>query len=268
MPLTTAQRINIGRLSGLYASNELQAGKRNGGLLDRRLPYLIYMVTEGLEWLYLLDPDSEDLEPIGHYLISICRHQLKAQAVLAIATGGQVAAIDNSADEDDIYPIYVTESELTEDGDYINPSIVGDNLIVFFNGNNQNFLVAGGGFEYTATGIRITMEYDETYTWVIYRRGTGTSTTTEIPTVVNYNLTENDSVIAAIAATEEGQLVTVAIKPNGFTYDWDNSFGFNDNMPKQPGAIGENTLQTYTFQYYAAIGKLVCIAQGLNTPTT
>jgi hypothetical protein len=264
--LTTQQRINIGRLSGLYASNELQSGKKIGGLLDRRLPHLIYAVTQGLEWLNELDTANEDLEPIGHYLISICRHQLKAMAVLDIATPGTVATIVDSTGDDDIYPIYITEADLNDDGDYINSNIVGDNLIVFYNENNQKFLVAGAGFEYTSTVIRITMEYDETYTWVIYKRGTGTSEVTAIPMLVNYNLTENDTPITAIALTEEGRLVTVGIKPNGFTYIWDTSFAFNDNWPEQPGAIGENTMQLYTFQYSAAIGKLVCVGQALNTP--
>ena len=61
MPLTTTEQISIGRLSALYTSNEIESGTLVGGTIDKRLPHLIYVVTEGLQFLYDLDPTHEDL---------------------------------------------------------------------------------------------------------------------------------------------------------------------------------------------------------------
>lgn len=96
MPLTTQQQINIGRLCGLYASNEIASGQKKGGLIDPRLPNLIYAVTQALVWMDELDSETVDLNIVGNYLISICRHQLKAQGVLEITSGGEVAPISGS----------------------------------------------------------------------------------------------------------------------------------------------------------------------------
>lgn len=264
---TIAEIIEIAQVSQYLSANAIRKAPLYSNSIDRKLPRLLYMVRKTVERRYDQDPDDTTLPATSNYLYALCgRFSLEAQYLLGIGGGGSVSPIVPATTDNDIYPIYVKENELTDDGEYNNPSIVGDNLIIFFNSNNQNFLVAGNGFEYTPTGIKITMAYDETYTWAIWKLGSGTSTTTQVPTVTNYNLIENDTLIANIAATAEGQEIVIAIKPNGFTYIWDTIFSFNDNWPEQPGAIGENTLQLYEFTYIAAINKLVCSWQAINTP--
>lgn len=92
MALSISQKINIGNASSIFASNELGNGKLHGGVLDEKLPTLIYLVRQGLEWLYELDPTHEDLVPIGNYLIAICRHSARAE--LAIVGGGVTPTIN------------------------------------------------------------------------------------------------------------------------------------------------------------------------------
>ncbi len=96
MPLTTPQQISIGALCALYSSNEIASGRTAGGTIDKRLPQLIYAVNQGLKWLYEYDPTNEDLDTIGNYLISICRHQFRAQATLDLNNGGTVSPITPS----------------------------------------------------------------------------------------------------------------------------------------------------------------------------
>lgn len=93
MPLTVPQQISIGALCAIYTQNENASGVKKGGNIDYRLPHLIYAVNQGLKWLYEYDPTNEDLIIIGNYLISICRHQFRAQGVLALNNGGTVAPI-------------------------------------------------------------------------------------------------------------------------------------------------------------------------------
>lgn len=93
MALTVPQQIDIGNASSIFASNELQNGKRHGGYLDTDWPTLIYLVRQGLEWLYELDPTHEDLTPIGNYLIAICKHASRAEA--AIIGGGSTPTVVN-----------------------------------------------------------------------------------------------------------------------------------------------------------------------------
>lgn len=123
----------------------------------------------------------------------------------------------------------------------------------------------GQGFVYTDTGIRITEAYDETYTWVIHKRGSGTTTQTIIPTIVDYNLTANDTLITNIDSPTEGQLISIAIVPNGFTYTFDTGFLFGDAPPRQM-PNGLNTLQIFDFKYVSAANGFVCYSQTINVP--
>jgi hypothetical protein len=264
---TTPVTIQIEKISQYLVSNEIAKGSLFGQKLNPNWDVILYMERMGLSWALSQSSTYEDIYAATQYNYWLCYKTNKASYILANGSGGTIAPV---VPIDDcclsIYPIYITAADLDEDGNYNNSNIVGDNVIVFFNSNNQNFLTAGSGFEYTTTGIQITMEYDETYSWVIQKLGSSDSAPIDTPNVYNYNLIADATLIENVIATTDGQIVTIAIKPNGFTYTWDTFFVFNDNMPEQPGAIGVNTVQLYTFQYISAINKLVCVAQGLNTP--
>lgn len=263
---TVSEIIEIAQVSQYLSANAIRRGGLYSSGIDKRLPRLLYMVRKTVELRYEQDSSDDTLPKTSSYLYALCgKFSLEAQRLLNIGGGGSVSPITPSTTDDDIYPIRITADDLDEDGNYNNPSIVGDNLIVFANDVNQKWWVAGEGFEYTTTGIRITMAYDETYAWIIEKLGTGTSTTVAVPSVTDYNLTENDTLIENIAATTEGQLITIAIVPNGFTYTFDTNFLFGDTPPLQT-PYADGTLQIFTFQYISAAGGLLCISQALNIP--
>jgi hypothetical protein len=252
MPLTVPQQISIGALCSVYTSNELSSGKRHGGVLDVGLPVQIYAVNQGLKWLYEYDPTNSDLVIIGNHLISICRQQFRAQAVLSLNNGGTIAPIvpnatppsaldfivsatsfiptggrtvyipqfigysvnlsrgntiqhttppenygtyyrwnivtgylelfnsdpldltngaatlgepfrimpDTGGDAEamsQVYPFIITGTDFEPDGiTYNNPSIVGDQLMMFITGYNQEWQFETTFFSYTPTGFVIT----------------------------------------------------------------------------------------------------------------
>lgn len=88
MAVTTQEQIDIGRVCGVLAANELQGGKIHGGALGNRNPILLHMVTDTLEDLYTLDPTNADIEPIQNYLNSICNETPRAAYLLDISAGG------------------------------------------------------------------------------------------------------------------------------------------------------------------------------------
>lgn len=154
--LTTEEQISIGALCALYSANENASGVKHGGNIDPELPTKIFLVNQGLKWLYELDPTNDDLTIIGNYLISICRHQFRAQATLDLNNGGTVSPI--VPDEGEIYPFIITGADFEPDGvTYNNPLIVGDEYMIFITGYNQEWQFAGSAFEYTATGFEITI---------------------------------------------------------------------------------------------------------------
>lgn len=247
MPLTTSQQISIGALCALYSDNELSSGIRQGGVIDTGLPVQIYAVNQGLKWQLEYGPsNTTDLTIIGNHLISICRHQFRAQGVLALNNGGtispivpsrnvpnridfivsatsfiptggsevyipqfvgypvqlirgstdqyttpqpggatyfrwnivtgllqllpsgsggaategeSIAIIPDTGGDGDVgqsYPFILTGSDFEADGvTYINSSIVGDQLMLFVTGYNQEWQFAPTFFEYTSTGIEI-----------------------------------------------------------------------------------------------------------------
>jgi hypothetical protein len=84
------------------------------------------------------------------------------------------------------------------------------------------------------------------------------------PDIIYWNLTADNTLIVAPNLTSDGQQIIIGIIPNGFTYRWDTPFVFTDNYPEQPGAIGIDTIQLYTFNLVQSISKLICNGQSLN----
>lgn len=263
---TTANTVSLEKISQYTVGNDIARGSLFGPKLNQFWDVILYMERKSLEWALSQSSTYEDIYAATQYNYWLTYKTNKAAYILANGAGGTIAPV---VPIDDcclsIYPIRITAADLDEDGNYVNSQIVGDNVIVFANDNNQKWWAAGEGFEYNINGIQITMEYDETYSWIIQKLGTSDSSAANTPNVYNYDLTEDATLIENVPATVDGQIVIIAIKPNGFTYTWDTFFSFNDNWPEQPGAIGANTLQSYSFYYSAAINKLICYTQGINT---
>lgn len=209
MPLTTAERINVGRLSALYTSNELASGTLHGGQIDKRLPHLIYAVTQGLVWANELLETTANLEKIGNYLISICRHDLRAQGVLSLNNGGTVAPISGGGTtiEDLDFIVSATsyiatgESAVTFDGTGGMPDLRGFNVETFARNGTVQYTTpqAGGALYYSwnrVTGvfqllstdplINPAAQVDESFRIVPDTGATTSSSSTLAPSVIVY----------------------------------------------------------------------------------
>jgi hypothetical protein len=155
MPLTTPQQISIGALCALYTSNENASGQKAGGVIDKRLPHLIYAVNQGLKWLYEYDSDNEDLDTIGNYLISICRHQFRAQGVLALNNGGTISPIVPSRTPPNPLDFIVsaTSTVVTGGTSVSLPQYIGYNVDFSRGGIMQNTTSLGDGSSYYSWNI-------------------------------------------------------------------------------------------------------------------
>lgn len=176
MPLSVQDKIDIGGLSSLYASNDLASGKINGGAQDKRLPFLIWAFTEGLTLMQEYSYPTEDTDKVGNYLLSICRDQLKAEAELELNNGGTVAPITPNQGGDNIFPIKITQASFTFNAtsgkwEYLNDEITGYNVSMFINEWAQQYLFAPDAFTYISGGLQMELSgFDPanyTYTGII-----------------------------------------------------------------------------------------------------
>lgn len=170
--------------------------------------------------------------------------------------------------------IVVPGSLFNASGEYFNSGLT-NSFIVFYNGAPNmltyqaqwNYIISGGN----VVGVVIDpdqMPIDPSgYVYLIPNPVGCTSpepSPGQIQSLYNYSLEEDGFVVPNVDPSFDGQMIMIAIKPNGFTYTWDSGFEFSDNYPEQPGAIGTDTLQIYTFTYLVAAGKFVCTDESLN----
>jgi hypothetical protein len=264
---TTSSTINIAKVSQYLSAVDIMKGGLFGSKINENWDVDLYMERKAVEWASGQSATYENIYETTQYLYWLCYKTNKAQYIINSNTGGELAPVQSPDDCCiDLYPIYISASDLDEEGNYNNSDIVGDNVILFFNDNDEKWHRASADwFLFTPTGIRITAAYDETYTWVIQKLGNADATPTDNPNVVNYNLEADDTLIANVNATTDGQSITISIIPNGFTYYFDTNFLFGDTPPLQT-PHDDGTMQIFTFQYIAAINKMLCVTQAINIP--
>ena len=156
MSLTTIQKIYTGNICGILATNELNNGKLHGGSLDERLPSLLFLVSEGLEFLYNDDPAGDDIEIVGNYLISICRHYSEAQYLISGGGGTTPGVVSGLIKSPILIRGYDFTSALSWAGTNSENITIASSytLQVFWNDNNR-YLVPGKEWTRTATGFDI-----------------------------------------------------------------------------------------------------------------
>jgi len=137
MALSVQQKIDIANVSSIYTSNELGGGELHGGQIDESLPSFIYSVRQGLQWLYELDPTHEDLEPIGNYLLSICRYSAKAALnITGVAT--MPAVIIAAAPPRKDFIVSATSYMVTGASSRSIPEFIGYELVFIRGGVSQS----------------------------------------------------------------------------------------------------------------------------------
>lgn len=85
--LTFADKIQIGKVSSYLASKDNLKAPLFGGKLDPRLPLMLQMETDAVEWLYLLNPTDPSLTFTINYLYELCG-SYSSRAASIVATGG------------------------------------------------------------------------------------------------------------------------------------------------------------------------------------
>lgn len=282
--LTTQQQIYVGRVSAILISNKIASGSREGGMIDKRWPHLIYAVTEALQELYDLEPsNTTDLYIIGDYLISISFEQSRAQALLAIAGDGGVTT-DTANDRPLPNPYdwrvgtIVTSDAPLKSGD-TTVTLDGTNGTRDFRGYNIEFY-RGGQPDYTTNPSDGSVYYSWNRILGIFTLlnggaqldepmrispvlGVATEVQTADPTTITHNLTTDTEIPFP---TNNNNVISIIVVPNGFNYTWASGFVFSDNWPEQPGAIAADTIQVYDFALINS--RRVCVGQSLNIPTT
>lgn len=87
--MTVATIIEIAKISQYLSLDDKITSVYKGGVKNKNLPQLIYLVRKGVEWLNDNDPSDEGLVRAANYLYTICgKYGLQAQAISG--SGGSV----------------------------------------------------------------------------------------------------------------------------------------------------------------------------------
>lgn len=275
---TIQQAINRGQVSTYLSANY----NSNAALFPIRIikpvsPLTISMVTDALDWGYNNGSGSaqtdQSLREVANYLIwLIGMFGQQAEAILGSSGGGGSVIPGGGSNDSGLFPLVITNEDMTDGTIYDDPRIVGKNIMLWVSHYSQEWEVAPDFFIYTATGFQIVRDGFNAADYAFIRidkfnsPDSGASTNVQLnPIEIDYDLVANDTLIAnPTNVTTQGQIVIVTVKPNGFTYTWDTMFEFSSTLPEQPTATSADTIQIYTFCYISATGKLDIVSESLD----
>jgi hypothetical protein len=271
---TIQEAIDRGNLSTSLATVD----NERGSLFSPRLsspasPRTILMVTDALTWGRDGGAQTDQsLREVANYLIWLCgMYGQQAQFILdSGSSGGSV--VPGGSTSGDLFPLVITDEDMTDGTIYDNPLIVGKNIMLWVSRYSQEWEIAGDFFIYTATGFQIVRaDFDAAdYRFIRIDKFNSADSAfspsiTIPPIVVEYDLVADDTLIANLSnITTAGQPVIIDIKANGFTYNWDTMFEFSDTLPEQPTATTDGTHQIYSFSYIPSLSKLTIVSESLN----
>jgi hypothetical protein len=172
MAYTISEIIDIAKVSGYLAQNDIAKGSLFGQRKDPLLALKIYMERKAVEWAYGMDTDYDDLRNTANYLYALCgKYAVLAYYIVTSGSGG--SSITPGTITGYPYLIPITSADFADATNYNDASIVDKTVRVFWN-DIPRFLNAGE-FEYTATGINILVEgFDaeaNDYTMFIFVQG-------------------------------------------------------------------------------------------------
>lgn len=161
MALTFADKIKIGYLSAYLANVESLKASLFGAKLDPRLPLMLQMETEAVDWMYQLSPNDSSLTSTVNYLYELCGGFAAKSTTILTSGGGAVTPI---AANGYIYTsvAYVVTSTETGSGAPVNNTTVWINSL-FLNAQQLTFILVdnvpesvGFGFAFDPTQGKIT----------------------------------------------------------------------------------------------------------------
>lgn len=155
MALTTAQKIDIGKLSEAYVISAIKKGGLYGAGIDSKLPRKIYVIYKALQWMQGLDTSNQYLDLVSNYLIALCSsYGLQANARINGSGGSLTPVIPVS-------PVYLAAKQFTVDGSSFIPNGDSSKIISDFIGYNIIF-VRGGITQSTLTDQSSYYSWDNT----------------------------------------------------------------------------------------------------------
>jgi hypothetical protein len=274
---TIPEIIEIARVSGYLAQDDIAKGALYSPKPDPDLPILLYMVREAVDFQNGNDPAESTLRDTANYLFWLCgKYAARAQYIISSGGGGTVVVPGAAADG----PIWIriTSADFANETDYVNTDVDGETFFLLGNWISRILYpeteweyLAGGGFRILIDGFDSTAFDYEIY---LVKRNLSSALANSVdwsnisgkPTQgVEHDLVAN-TLIPNLSAGSAFDTVAVTIIPNGYSYTWDTDFAFSDSCPEQPGAIGAGTMQVYTFQYILSQTKWVCVSQSINIP--
>lgn len=268
--------ISWAKMSQSFAEHDLAMKAIRGGALDKSLPGKLYVERKSLEWEYEQDPTSTELFKMGNYVLSLCgTYLLKAQNVTV--SGGNAITPTIPLVPTGVRFIWISAGDFANATDYVNTNLANIDLSVFANWVARYLVegteweaLAGGGIRILLAGfnsqsgddyaIRIDLQGEER---LVANTVDWNNVTGKPQSGVFYDL-DADFQVPNRGAADPFSLITIKIKPNGFNYTWASQFRFGDNLPEQPSANANDTLQLYTFQYDDTFDIYVCVGQALN----
>ena len=139
MALSIADKIQIGKVSTHLASIDVLKSTLFGRKLDPRLPMMLRMETDAIEWLYLLNPADASLVNTSNYLYELCgTYSNKAASILS--AGGTTTISTPVAPAGYIYTSLSFTVSATSTGDgspvnntttWTNPLFIGAQQLTF-----------------------------------------------------------------------------------------------------------------------------------------
>ncbi len=149
MPLTTAQVINIAKISQFLASQDVAKGSLFGKRISPQTPSVLYMERSAVEWMYDTDPANSTLQLTCNYLYSLCRgYNLQAQRITG--SGGSVSPV-NPTTAPNPYEFEVSGSSFIATGESTKTitAFSGYNILFVRNNVPQSTVDLGSGSYYS-----------------------------------------------------------------------------------------------------------------------
>lgn len=162
MALTFADKIQIGKVSAYLANVDTIKSSLFGGRLDPRLPLMLQMETDAVEWMYQLNPTDTSLTSTVNYLYELCGgYAAKAASIVASGVGSTITPVSANGY---IYTsvVYVVTTTETGSGAPVNNATIWINPL-FLNAQQLTFILVdnvvetvGFGFIFDPTQGKIT----------------------------------------------------------------------------------------------------------------
>lgn len=169
--LTVANTLDIAAASLYLSQKERLKYPLAFNKANKNLPEQIYIERESVLWGYEQNVDGEQLRKAANYLYTLCgRFGLLAQDLIGQG-GGFVEVGGVTKEEEDSFPLYITQADFTTSNFYPNVVLANYSIRVYLNEINR--LLTDSEFSVNAFGLTILLDgFDATlytYELMIYK---------------------------------------------------------------------------------------------------